>query len=247
MYRPVPALELAVASLFEEVDRPTPGRLASYIEANLARPRPKGWLGRFLEAPNVRDYHVTRIALVQDGGFFQQARVLEVWVRGLALEGHLLPAGGTFGLFAVDARGLRYLSRRQAEVERLLRAENKPLDAFPPLLLARLLAEALLREGNVSEDVLADADALTTYGGGTVRGYKIDLAEQTRIQKELVPPSVTPSGAGWEVEFCALRGWMHAKQMLVRHLFRVGADHHLHDEPHVLSAKMFKSVPWLRY
>jgi hypothetical protein len=245
----MPALDDVIASIIDETARGrTPEPIGSYIKENLVKSR--SWFGRLLAGSQEHDHEVTKVAPFEDGRYFRHARLLEVFVRGNILEGHVLPSGGSFGLFAVKQAGIRYLNRRPSDVEAVLRAEERNLDEYPPLPLARLFAEALLRRGNESDDVLPSHDALTSYDGG-LNGfggrYEVDSAEWNRVKNEFVRPTVSAGRSGWEIEFCSLRGWMHDKQNLIHYRFHSDVDCRLKTDSRVLSRKVFKAVPMLRY
>jgi hypothetical protein len=226
----------------------SPEVLATFIKAQLVKPR--SWLGSLLAGSNEHDHEVSRVVPFDDGGFFRQASIFEAFVRGNVLEGHVLPSGGSFGLFAIDAAGLRYLSRRRADVEAVLRAEGRSPGDCSPFVLARLLAESLLRRGNESDEVLKSRNALSNYDGG-INGfggrYEINAVEWDRIQDRVTAPAVVPDGPGWEVNFTTLHGWMHLKETLMQHRFRIGPEGAISVASQSLSRKIFKSVPSLRY
>jgi hypothetical protein len=239
----------AVASVIADVDGgQTTEVLAAYIKRHFVKPR--SWFGRLLAGSQEHDHEVRRVVAFDDAGFFRRARLVEVFIRGHMLEGHVLPAGGSFGLFALSDGEPRYLSGRLSEVEAVLRAENRRLNEYPAWPLARLLSESLLRQGNDAAEVLVSDDALTTYDGG-LNGfggrYEIDLAEWRRVHDDFVGPTLTIERGGWDVEFCTLRGWMHMKQTVTRHRFRIDDGYGIHDEDRVLTRRLFKTVPGLLY
>jgi len=222
--------------------------LERFIKENLVKPH--GFWGRLLLGSQEREHEVKGITACEDGGFFRKCRVFEVSVRGTVLEGKALPSGGSFGLFSVDRDGIRYLNRRQAEVEAIFRAEDRPLEEWSPLTLARFLAATLLRQGNESDDVLTSADALAHYDGGRSGfggPYVLDDREWDRVRAEFIPPTLGSSPDGWELTFTSVQGWMHMKGTLKRHRFRIGRDFRLSRESTALSRRIFERMPAVIY
>lgn len=231
----------------EEVARIS-ASVESFIRQHLVERRDRF---RRFPLPGNEDPRVTRVVSFEDDGLFRQSRVVRVFVSSCDLEGLMLPSGGSFGLFAVGGAELRYLNRRPTEVEALLREEGWPLDAAAPEVLAELFAEALLQDGNTTDDVLRSAEALAAYDGGqspSVGGrYEVDAAEWRRVLPDFTPPSIDRRGAGWIVDFCTLHGSMHDKGVLRRHAFHVDADRHIRIESRNLSPKIFQRSPMVLY
>jgi hypothetical protein len=222
--------------------------LRQFLQEKFPR-QAQGWLSRWLSGPPT--YEVHGIVLFEDGRFFRRSCLFDLHARDRLLECAVLPSGGTCGLFSLDDDGLRYFNHRQDNLEELLRREGRPLDACAPMVLARLVAEALGREGNASHDVLASAQQLAKYDGGLNAfggAYEIDLREWERVQPSVAAPALASDrGSGWRLEFCSVFGWMHEKQRLIRHRVRFAPDYRIEHEQEALSRKIFDRTPSLRY
>jgi len=208
-----------------------------------------GWFSRWLSDP--RTYEVCRITPFEDGGFFRRSCVFEVFARDHLLEGTVLPSGGTFGLFSLDADGLHYLNHRREDVEKLLRGEERALNECAATVLASLVVEALGRERNHSHALLESPDQLANFKGELQEfggGYKVNVREFDRVRARIVGPSLSgDTGSGWLLEFCTVFGWMHEKQKLIRHRCRFAPDFRIECDKDVLSNKIFKRTPGVRY
>jgi hypothetical protein len=227
----------------------TPALLRQFLQETFEEQRPRGWLSQWLSTPHT--YELREIELFQDGGFFRASCIFWLYAREHFLEGAVLPSGGTFGLFASGPNGLRYLHRRQQNIEELLRTEKQPLDSCEPFILACLLAEALGREKNSSHDVLRSADHLERYDGhrgGFGGGYAVDPKEWQRVRASLHPPVIAGSAiSGWQLEFCSVFGWMHMKQTLLHHRVRFSPELRIELSQQVLSDRIFSAMPGIVY
>jgi len=227
----------------------TPPALERFLKERFGKPE-QGLLSRWLSGPQT--FEVRRIELFQDGGFFRRSCVFWVYAKGLLLEGSVLPAGGSFGVFSLGPDGaLRSLNRRQDEVEALLQGEGRPLDECAPGVLASLIAEALGRQRNDSHAVLESAEHLARYDGGmrgAGGGYEVDARELERARPSISAPAISGNaGTGWWLEFCTVFGWMHEKRTLLRHRCRFSPDFRLHLEQEVLSRAIFSQTPGVIY
>jgi hypothetical protein len=68
-----------------------------------------------------------------------------------------------------------------------------------------------------------------------------------RVQSEVHSPAIEGDGGrGWGLTFCALAGWMHMKELLVRHRFQVQPDFTIGHHQEVHSRAIF-SMPNVVY
>lgn len=216
---------------------------------------------------------IVRMERFTDEGFFEPALVLTVVVDGLILEGHILPGGSSFGLFALCTTGCHYMQRQPAALTALLSSSGRPLSNCDPLVLARLYAEALLRRDNVSHVILTGEDALLRYEQGDLGGYQVEPTELRRVGDrgaQLLPPTLTrarpqqetrgaagihaavgpyrENDSGWVLRFSSLSGWMHEKGTLMQHEVLIGADYAIRARPaRVLSRHIFRQMPAVKY
>jgi hypothetical protein len=241
--------EKQLAAMMAEVkEGRSPAALVTCIQESGRQP---GWLSRILSPDTLESCAVLRIVPFEDGGFFQRSRVFTAWTAGHWLEGVVLPHGGTFGLFSVGPEGVRYLSGQREAVEALLRGEGRPPSACDPMVLARLISEALLRRKNDSHDVIGAAEQLAHYsqGGQHPGGYEVDPGVLSWVRGVVRPPALEeePEGEGWLLTFYTVFGWMHDKQALVRHTQRIGVDCSLRGSEEVVARRVFSRTPALRY
>ena len=224
----------------------TPALLSQFLHERTAK---RGRLSRLLSGPCTCEVH--RVDPFEDAGFFRESSVFWVFADEHLLEGAVLPSGGSFGLFALGPSGLLYLNHRRDNVQRLLLEEGRPLDECDPIALASLVAEALGREGNSSHDVIKSLSHLIEYQGGFAKfagGYEVNDRERERVGASVVPPTITGSSeSGWQLEFCSVFGWMHDKRTLVHHRFLFALDFRIEQRKQVLSRRIFKRVPAVRY
>lgn len=233
-------------SLLEQFLRETFGRQANETSRFGQLLRKTFGMGGGLSEP--RTFEVNQIVPFEDGEFFRRTCVFTVWVRDHLLEGAILPCGGTFGLFSLSQKGLRYLNRRQDNVEELLREEGRALNECAPTVLASFVAEALGRECNSSHDVLASPEYLAKYPSDFAHDYELDAQEWARVQTRIAAPMLTgDGGTGWQLEFCTVFGWMHEKQTLIRHRYGFAPDFRIVHEKEVLSRRIFKRTPQILY
>jgi hypothetical protein len=215
---------------------------------------------------------IIRVERFADEGFFEPALVFTIFVDDPILEGHVLPGGGSFGLFVLCVAGCYYMQRQPAALTALLSSSGRPLSNCDPLVLARLYAEALLRRGNVSHSILMGEDALLRYGQGGPGGYQVDLTQLRRVSDrgvQLLAPTLTKArreGAhraagvhaavgpyrendgGWVLRFFSLSGWMHEQSTLMQHEVLIGEDYAIRAEPaRVLSRCIFREMPAVKY
>jgi hypothetical protein len=225
----------------------TPTELGRFLRERF----PRRWLSRLMGSPREDGYAVTRIVPFDDVAFFKRTSVFQVTVRSDLLEGHYLPSGGSFGLFAIGAAGFLYLNRNPKAVERLLREEGRLLNEADPTFLGRFFSEALLRRGNDSADIVNSVDELASYSGGVTSfagQYEINASELNRVGPMLRMPSIIDDGpSGWHLEYCAVSGSMHDKTTLTQQLFKVDREFHLKREENVLSRTIFSKTPQVRY
>ena len=232
------------AMAWESAQRQTPTVLRHFLEATFADSAQSGLCRRMSPAER---YEVTEIQLFDDEGCFRRSCFFFVCVGGYFLEAPILSNGGTFGLFALLDDGPRYLNHRQEELEHVLRVESRPLSEYPPTVLASLVVEAIGRDGSESHDVLTSAEHLASYRS-QVGGYEISRGEWERVNESVTGPTITGDiTRGWLLEFCSLFGWMHEKQYLIRHRCRFGPDFRITRDEQILSQKIFKQTPGVRY
>lgn len=208
-------------------------------------------MSRLLGSSRESAYAIRRIIPFDDGGFFSRTSVFEIYASSDLLEGHVLPSGGTFGLFAVGDAGFLYLNRNSKAIESLLHEEGRPLNEGNPRALARLFSEALLREGNRSADVVSSVEDIASYGGvgeHLAGQYEVNASELDRIRPTVRAPSIVDDGpSGWRLEYCAVYGWMHDKTTLTRQQFNVDREFRLKRETNILSRRIFSRTPQVRY
>lgn len=226
----------------------TPELLGQYLRERFPERR-AAWVPRWLAAP--RTYDVSKVEPFDDGGWLRASCVFFVFTRDGLLEGRVLPSGGSFGLFALGPGGLQYLNRQPERLAELLRHEDLSLETCSPMVLAELVSEALGRDGNEAHAVLSSQEHLERYDGGldVVRDqYQLNPTEWERVRHLVHAPAITGTKAtGWQLEFCSLFGWMHLKENLVRHRFRLSGEYHIVQEQQILSRRIFKAVPGIRY
>src|SRR5579863_3658996 len=145
--------------------RSTPAPLLQFLRQTFPR-RGAAWWTRIRGPLPDKAYAVNEIMLFDDGGFFARSCVFFAYAPAGLLEGHSLPSGRSFGLFALSGEGVSYLTRNRDAVEAMLRREARPLEEGDALVLARFFTEALDRKGNDAGDVLPAADTLSSYKGG---------------------------------------------------------------------------------
>ena len=196
-------------------------------------------------------YQVSSIGKFEDDGFFRRTCIFYVRIRDGFLEVRVLPGASSLGLFSLDDEGFRYLNHRKDYIEDLLRKEARPNEC-PPKVLASLLTEALGSKRCLSHDVLESPDYLINYQRpGKVDPddcYEINSQEWERVQPYVISPELSgDSESGWILEFCSIFGWMHEKQKLIRHRYRISPDFRIKCEEGILSQKIFKSTPHIRY
>jgi hypothetical protein len=235
----------------------TPPDLSRFLRETFPRRGPR-WLVRLLGPRKDAAYAVRRIEAFDDKGFFVRSCVFEVTAAPGLLEGHHLPHGGSFGLFALTSPGLSamaprdfsYLTRHPEAVEELLRREARPIDQADALMLATLMSETLDRRGNSSGIVLQSADDLVRFRQGThlEQHYELDAREWERVRARVEPPVIMLEGPSrWRLEYCSVFGWMDDKDRLSRHRVTIDAEYHIEIGAAVLSKKVFRRTPALRY
>jgi hypothetical protein len=240
-----------VAEMSAEADRgSSPIELTQFLQKTFPRRGPR-WLTRILGPLPDKAYAVRGIVPFGDGGFFLRSCVFQVTAPAGLLEGHFLPTGGSFGLFALSPIGLSYLTRRREAVEALFRQEGRPIDEGNSFALACFFAETLDRNGNASGDILRSAEDLASYTGGRDGfggDYVLDPVEWNRVRTSVdAPVIVGDAQSGWRLEYCSVFGWMHAKDALSKHRVGIDPDFRIEAKETVLSSKIFSRMPGVRY
>jgi hypothetical protein len=160
-----------------------------------------------------------------------------------------LPAG-SWATFAFDGAELALLSPGDDSFARLLRREARPLEEAEPAELAQLVCDfALPRPPTHRHVVLRAAADLETFTLDRLGGYEVDRRELARARPAIEPPSVTAlDEGGWSIAFTTVLGWMHELDDLGLEAIWVEPDFSLNVGPRrVLSARIFKRLPGLRY
>jgi hypothetical protein len=195
------------------------------------------------------------------GDPFRESCLFWAWATGVKLERTVLPGRARLGLFAYGPGGYRYLSRRRADLERLLDAEGRPLDDFDAAALAQVLLDTLANQGPYTHGLIRSPrqlDSDTPVQGFNARGYRLNELEWERWRHTITAPHCSgDEHRGWHLDFFTLYGWMHEKRTLCRLRYRVRcAPGHYRGRPsgfridervEPLTEHMFRSVPAARY
>jgi hypothetical protein len=238
--------------MITEVERGvSPASLTAFLRRTFPRRGPWWWTRLLGPLPDAA-YAVKRIVPFDDGEFFVRSCVFYGFAPAGLLEAHALPAGGSYGLFALSRDGVvSYLTRHREAAEGILGREDRALDEGDSFALARFFTEALDRKGNSSGDVLRSADSLPGYTGGhggLGGGYVLDAAEWTRVKSQVLAPVILGnSQSGWRLEYCIVYGWAHEKKVLSRHRIDIDPEFRISKEETVLSPKIFSRTPGILY
>lgn len=178
---------------------------------------------------------------------FTRQRLLVLESSGRDLEMPILPGGGSLGYFVMDDDELRPLNGGQRSLEDALRAEGRPAREWKPEDLAWLLSEACGRVGARRCEVV-DAGSLRAIEEGStgLDGYVMDVAEYTRHTALMVSPHWLATEAD-VVEFTTVSGWMHDLRQLEHWTVCVLQGWQLEVTRVVLSKKIFRATPSVRY
>jgi hypothetical protein len=160
-----------------------------------------------------------------------------------------LPSG-SWATFAFDGAELTLLSPEDDSFARVLRREARPLDEADSAELAQLICDFGLPRPRLHRHVVLRAAAdLETFTLGRLGGYEVDRRELARARPSIEPPTVAAlDEGGWSIAFTTVLGWMHELDDLGVESIWVEPDFSLNvGARRVLSARIFKRLPGLRY
>lgn len=228
---PIPSRESVESWLREHVRRPAPSRIAR-------------WFGARAEF----HYQVGQPQRI-DQGFFVKHSIFSVMAERGLLPRPALPSG-SFGYFAWNGSAIYLLRPDDDSVPTVFQHEDRALNEADPCWLGQFLCDVLLSPGCHRHVVLANEEALTTFGqdmpGG---GYILNSNEVARIAGQVPPPSIARQASGeWLLTYASLTGWMHEVQELGLERLTISTDFRLTARVRTkLSRRIFRSMPLIRY
>jgi len=194
-------------------------------------------------------YRVDKVSLAT-GVYFRELHTL-IATGGNCLERPLLPSGDKAGTFAYDARRKRgkpwlyYLNHnRPLELGGALRADGRSIEEAAEAVdaLAELVADALLAQGKRRHTVVRSVEDVQRVGAS----FDLDPGELRKLVGVVRGPRLEPNARGADLTFHTVRGWMHERDGVARHVIRFDVDWNP-AEPitQVLSATIFGGAPSL--
>ncbi len=151
---------------------------------------------------------------------------------------------GSFCIYDANGKRAVRLTRAGREIESVLKENWNVLTSCDPVVLANLILTFLDGGIRSTHRVLTSANALLSQGNN----YVLDEQEFMKSQERIGITSVSQREDAVVIRTLTLSGWMHAKRNLGIEHIHISKSGVIHlEKREVLSTKIFKSVPQVRY
>lgn len=151
---------------------------------------------------------------------------------------------GSYCIYDADGRKATRLTRQGKEIESVLKANWHMLNECNPVVLANLILTFFDGGIRSTHHVLLDADAICCHG----ENYVLNDREFAKSQELIGATTASRCDDVVVIRAVTLCGWMHDKRNLGIENIRVLQSGEVQlDKRSVLSKKIFKSVPQIRY
>lgn len=192
---------------------------------------------------SLRTPHAGELSAVEDLSPFQSSKTYFIYGKTGQFEFPALPHG-SYCVYVADGRRAVKLTRGGREIESVLKQNWPSLTECNPVRLAGLILKFFDGGLRFTHTVLPGADSLRSYG----KAYVVDDREMAKVQHLIGTTSIIRLGSTVHIRAITLCGWMHDQRNLgIEHLQISTTGQVRLDKREVLSTKIFRSVPQLRY
>lgn len=151
---------------------------------------------------------------------------------------------GSYCIYVADGRKATRLTRQGKEIESVLKVNWQMLTECNPVVLANLILTFFDGGIRSTHHILPDADAICCVGKNCV----LNDREFAKSEELIGVTSISRCDDAVVIRAVTLCGWMHDKRNLGIENIRILKSGEVElDKRIVLSKKIFKSVPQIRY
>jgi len=163
------------------------------------------------------------------------------WTR--QFEFKTLP-GGSYCIYDANSHRAIRLTRKGKEIESVLSENWLQLSCCDPVVLSRLILKFYDAGIMATHDVLRNSESLRLFG----KNYVLNEKEFAKTESFIETTKFTTEGDYLIIRAVTLSGWMHSKRNLGIEHIRISRSGDVKlDSRKVLSKKIFKSIPAIRY
>ena len=184
-----------------------------------------------------------KLPVVEELSPFQSSKTYFIYGKTRQFDFPTLPHG-SYCIYDADGRKAIRLTRQGKEIESVLNSNWHILTECSPVILANLILTFFDGGIRSTHRILADADAIHCHG----KNYVLNDLEFEKSQELIGTTSASRCDNAVVIRAVTLCGWMHDKQNLGIENIRILKSGEVQlEKRRVLSKKIFKSVPQIRY
>jgi hypothetical protein len=153
----------------------------------------------------------------------------------------------SYAVYAANGFKAVRLTQTNKEIEKILAEEWSSLAACDPVVLARLVLKFYDGGIQASHDILRNVNDLTEIYKSD-RGYVLNDGQYASTIDRVGSTEIQKQAEAVVLRVVTLRGWMHDKRNLgIERIHIIQSGRVSLERREVLSSKIFKSVPAIRY